>query len=135
VIYLHSYALVKMLLPEPESSALASFLRENAAQRHITSALALTEVPRAITESGAGPELLADAEELLADLDRLNLDDQVLRAAGRLPGARLRCLDAVHLASALDLGGALTAFVSYDERLSAAAQALGLPVSAPGGTA
>jgi predicted nucleic acid-binding protein len=132
VIYLGSCALVKLLLPEPESRALARFLRENAAQRHITSAIALTEVPRAIAESGAGFELLADTEELLAELDQLNLDDQVLRAAGRLPGTRLGSLDAVHLASAMDLGAALTAFVSYGERLSAAAQALGLPVSAPG---
>ena len=44
----------------------------------------------------------------------------------------LSTLDALHLASALLLGDALTAFVAYDHRLADAAQAAGLAVVAPG---
>jgi hypothetical protein len=43
----------------------------------------------------------------------------------------VRTLDAIHLATALELGDELTAFVCYDDRLSAAAAALGLPVVTP----
>jgi predicted nucleic acid-binding protein len=43
----------------------------------------------------------------------------------------LRALDAIHVASALRLGGALSAFVSYDRRQLEAAAALGLPTASP----
>jgi len=43
----------------------------------------------------------------------------------------MRSLDASHLAAALSLGADLAAVISYDERLTAAAAALGLPVLAP----
>jgi uncharacterized protein len=51
--------------------------------------------------------------------------------AGSLGPAGLRTLDAIHLATALEFGPELTAFVSYDERLSEAARAKGLTVIAP----
>ena len=44
----------------------------------------------------------------------------------------LRTLDALHLASALLLGDALTAFVAYDHRLADGAEAAGLAVATPG---
>ena len=40
-------------------------------------------------------------------------------------------LDAIHIATALELGAALTHFVSYDKRLAAAAEENGLTVVAP----
>ena len=45
---------------------------------------------------------------------------------------QLRTLAALHLASALLLGDALTAFVAYDHRLAEAARTAGLVVAAPG---
>jgi hypothetical protein len=50
----------------------------------------------------------------------------------KLGDARVRSLDAIHLASALTLTDVLTAFVPYDRRFFAAAQALALPATAPG---
>ena len=44
---------------------------------------------------------------------------------------RLRSLDAVHLAAALDLGDDLDSLVTYDERLAAGARSYGVPVTAP----
>lgn len=43
----------------------------------------------------------------------------------------LRTLDAIHLASALSVAAALSAFVAYDRRLLAAAEDERLPVFAP----
>lgn len=43
----------------------------------------------------------------------------------------LRSLDAIHLATALDLADDLDGFVSYDERLARAADDYGIPTLAP----
>jgi len=43
----------------------------------------------------------------------------------------LRNLDAIHLAVALDLGDDLDGIVTYDDRLAAAAEGLGVAVIAP----
>jgi predicted nucleic acid-binding protein len=44
--------------------------------------------------------------------------------------AALRTLDAIHLATALELGP-IDAFVTYDDRLAEAARGIGLPVVRP----
>jgi predicted nucleic acid-binding protein len=59
-----------------------------------------------------------------------------LIGAGRigtsLPPPRLRTLDAIHLATALDLGGSVSVLLSYDKLLLEAARAAGLAVACPG---
>jgi hypothetical protein len=50
---------------------------------------------------------------------------------GRSTLPALRTLDAIHLATAIALGVELTAFISYDEKLSVAARGIGLTVIAP----
>jgi predicted nucleic acid-binding protein len=52
------------------------------------------------------------------------------RAAGIRPNT-LRSLDAIHLASALAVKRDLTALVSYDKRLLAAAGDANLPTASP----
>ena len=59
------------------------------------------------------------------------MDDTVLAIARRLDPSELRSLDAIHLATALSIGGDLGALFSYDDRLAAAATAAGLRVLAP----
>lgn len=54
----------------------------------------------------------------------IGFDSRVASRPAALGPAGLRTLDAIHLATALELGAELTAFVSYDDRLSAAADAL-----------
>lgn len=61
----------------------------------------------------------------------LAVDAPVLEAAAGLGPAELRTLDAIHVASALSLGGDLRAFVTYDERQASAARKAGLPVETP----
>ncbi len=61
----------------------------------------------------------------------VRINDRILSAAGtRLP-SDIRTLDAIHLAPAQQLGGELARMVTYDERMTAAARALGMAVSAP----
>jgi len=43
----------------------------------------------------------------------------------------LRSLDAIHLATAQQLGADLARIITYDERMAAAAKALGWAVAAP----
>jgi predicted nucleic acid-binding protein len=61
----------------------------------------------------------------------VGLDDQILERAAALDPPSLRSLDAIHVATALSLGVNLVALVTYDERMIAAAQELGLPVASP----
>lgn len=56
---------------------------------------------------------------------------EVSRAGGGLGPPTLRTLDAIHLATAMELGRELDAFVTYDTRLAVAARWVGLVVAAP----
>ncbi len=59
------------------------------------------------------------------------LDRALLLAAGALAEPTLRALDAIHVATAIDLFPH-EGFVSYDERQNAAARLAGLRTFAPG---
>jgi predicted nucleic acid-binding protein len=69
---------------------------------------------------------------LSEDLDILAITDGVIENAETIASGSLRSLDAIHLASAAQLGDALTAVVAYDHRLIAACRELDYPVSSPG---
>lgn len=125
--YLDSSAIVKLAVREPESGALRRYLRRR--QPLVSSALARTEVLRALLS--AGEEAIAAGREVLRRLDLVRVNDRILDTAGLLQPPELRSLDAVHLATARQLGGELGALVTYDERLARAAQQLGCRVVAP----
>ena len=131
MIYLDSCALVKLVAPAPETAALERYLREHADQRHVASALVRTEVRRALRRAEATAKQLATAEKLLGAVITIAIRDELLDAAGALPEAGLRSLDAIHLATAQTLGPALTAFVTYDRRLLNAVDRANLPTAAP----
>jgi uncharacterized protein len=131
VIYLDSCALVKLLMPAPESAALGAYLRAHADVRHVASALVRTEVRRALRRIGATQRQHHAADRLLGAVIAISVSDELLDAAGRLADPGLRSLDAIHLATAQSLGGGLTGFVTYDRRLLAAARDAGLPTAAP----
>ena len=126
VAYVDASALVKLIVLEADSAAFLRWYIE--AERVATSRVGVIETRRA---AGRHPH---DAEELrsvLATVEVVELDRQVAdRAAAALPPL-LRTLDAIHIATALELGVSLDAFVTYDDRLAAAAQAAGLPVVRP----
>ncbi|MCP2260772.1 PIN domain [Streptoalloteichus tenebrarius] len=80
---------------------------------------------------GQGDDALRQAGAVLVEIDQTPMTSDVLDAAGALP-LPLRWLDAVHLASAIHLRERLSAFVTDDRRLLAAAEEVGLPVAVPG---
>lgn len=69
---------------------------------------------------------------MLARLDLVRVGDRVLERASGLPPPLLRSLDAIHLATAEQLGVDLARVVTYDERMADAARGLGWTVAAPG---
>lgn len=129
MIYLDSSAVVKLVRKEPGTEALVAWLNARAGVPLLSSALVDVEVPRALRRSA--PAALPGVPGTLARLYRLEVDATVRAAAASFPGAGLRSLDAIHLATALQVGGELQSFVAYDSRLRMAADAAGLPVACP----
>lgn len=126
MLYLDSSAIVKLVAREPGTPELVEAVRAD--QEIISSALAWTEVVRAVRRSGGRA---GRAEAVLERIALAPIDDGILRSASRLSPTGLRTLDAIHLATALSLEGDLAAFITYDARLVDAASA-GLEVRAPG---
>ena len=87
------------------------------------------EVNRAVARNW--PALIPDAQRLLDAFEHLQIDEDVVRSAIVEPDRMLLSLDAIHLAIARLLGPALTALLTYDDRLSKAAADAGIPVLAP----
>lgn len=129
LIYLDSSALVKLIVTEPESAALIELLR--AWPDRISSAIAMTEVPRALRRAGFGLRERRRARQVLTRVNLLEVDRRILAAAATLDPPTLRTLDAIHVATALALREDLGGVVSYDHRLSVAAQRAQLDVLAP----
>ena len=130
MLYLDTAALVKLVRREPESDALADWLGDRAVP-WVTSTLAEVELGRALRRTE--PDLLSSAPALLERLYRCEIDAVVRATAAAFADPMLRTLDAIHLATAeAVLGRDLTAFVTYDERLLAAARTRGLPTEPPG---
>jgi predicted nucleic acid-binding protein len=125
--YVDSSALVKLAVREPESTALRRYIRRR--RPLVASALAGTEITRALLP--LGPDAVRRGHEVLARVDLVRVNDRVLNAAGSILPAELRSLDAIHLATAQQLGADLARIVTYDDRMTAAAEALGLNVVAP----
>ena len=126
--YIDTSALVKLVVAKPETAALRSWI----AAEHpslVSSDLARTELLRVVRP------LLADRlEQARAVLDSITLTKvvtPVFESAGLVDPTILRTLDAVHLASALELGDDLDGIVSYDERMAGAARSHGITVVAP----
>lgn len=134
LFYADASALVKLVRREPETDVLLAFV---AGADLVSSALVLTEVPRTVRRAVADDprlalsQLIGKAQAVLDAVALLDVDWAILAAAGALTTPGLRALDAIHVASAADLP-ALDAFISYDERQSAAARLVGLPTVAPG---
>ncbi|MFN3215973.1 MAG: type II toxin-antitoxin system VapC family toxin [Acidimicrobiales bacterium] len=115
--YIDSSAIVKLVVREDESDALRAHIAHGRVL--VSSAIAVTEVLRATAHHGE--EAVGIAREVLARLELLAVDDDILEAAGSLEPVGLRSLDAIHLASARALRSSIDEFLCYDGRLAAAA--------------
>lgn len=130
LLYLDSSAIVKLVLVEAESEPLRKALARYPLR--VSSSLAGVEVRRAVRRVSALPAALKLADDVLAGIDLLRIDDPILATAGSLEPPLLRSLDALHLAAALSVADDLAGFVAYDPRLAAAARDAGFKVLAPG---
>ncbi len=133
MIYFDSAALVKLIREEDETSQLITWLSTQPDGEFVSSALIEVEVPRALRRNQ--PEALSVVAAKLSQVSRMEVDAPIRATAAAYKDPYLRSLDAIHLATAENLvasGKHLTAFVSYDKRLSAAATEAGLPVVSPG---
>lgn len=132
MIYLDTAAIVKLIRREAETEALHGWLTSQEDKALVASTLVEVEVPRALRRTDPGK--LVAVPTLLAKLNRIPMDETVRATAAAYADPLLRTLDAIHLASAQTLvleGIPLTALVTYDKRLLAAATEAGLATASP----
>lgn len=127
IVYVDASAIVRIVADEPGRAATVAYLRDH--ETRVTSILSAVEVPRAVARKRA--EAAPAASAFLNDLVIVAMDRIIVSRAGGLGPPTLRTLDAIHLATAMELGRELDAFVTYDTRLADAARWVGLVVAAP----
>ena len=126
-VYIDSSAFMKLVIEEPETTALRSHLRRRSLM--VAAALLRTEVLRASMRISQAH--VANARRLLPNIGLIEVDRWVLERAGELTPAVMRSLDAIHIAAALSLGDDIDEFVTYDRRMLEAAREWGLIVASP----
>jgi uncharacterized protein len=126
-LYVDSSALIKLYLQERESTPLREFLSADD-RIHCTSVISEIEALRVLVPQGRN--ILDIARAHFAAFYRVVLTNDLVRIAIELPSATLRAFEAIHIASALQVGADL--LLTYDQRMGEAAQAAGLSVHAPG---
>jgi hypothetical protein len=126
-------ALTKLLITEPETPKLRTWLTTQGDQGEYaaTSALGRVELMRVVARYGE-PGQAERARYLLDGLDTLPLTESVIASAETIGPATLRSLDAIHLAAAAQIKQELTAFVTYDHRLLDGCREVSLPTASPG---
>ena len=126
--YLDTSALAKLVITEPESAPLRTWLLAGD-RGAVSSDLARTELVRSVRRIGA--DHLVATRAVLDSIVIITLSAATYETAGRLDPVHVRSLDALHLAVALELGDDLHGIVTYDVRQAEAARANGLAVLAP----
>jgi uncharacterized protein len=129
-VYADSSALAKLVVREPESADLREYLDDGPVIA--TSRIATVEVARAAAVADPRAEAQRRVDHLLDYCLLVDVTAGVLQNARRLASLTLRSLDAIHLATALELGP--DEFVAYDRQLLRAAAEQGLRIAAPGVT-
>lgn len=136
-LYLDASAAAKLIVDEPESLALAAFIREHLSRQLGTRALVSSELLRTelLAVAGRVGAQADDARTLLRSVQLLALTTAICDAAGRIAGAvagpALGSLDAIHLASALTVVSDIDSIVTYDKQFRDTARSMGLEVVSP----
>ena len=137
MIYLDTCALLKLIRHEPETPALTAWINDRAGTMWFTAEVARTELARSLRRINHDQDAklldadLKQAADLCERLDLIPMTTRVLTDAAALEQPFLRTIDALHIAAAAGLRASVSAFVTYDKRLAAAAETAGLPVAAP----
>jgi predicted nucleic acid-binding protein len=130
-VYLDASAASKLVRAERETQALADFMLD---RESVYSSWALfAELVRATRRATDDDEAaVIEAHALLARTALVEIDRRILHAASRVEPLVLRSLDAIHLATVLELGEEIETMVVYDRQLAAGARRHGIQVVAPG---
>lgn len=126
--YLDTSAAVKLVVVEAETGALRAWFKKVSADI-VSSDLLRTELLRA-TRRGA-PDAMEQARAVLDSVTLLTVTTPILERAVELDPNLVRSLDAIHLASALQLGDDLEGIIGYDTRLTDAARLHGIKTISP----
>jgi uncharacterized protein len=129
VLYLDTSAFLKILVEEEHSLALRAALTD----RDIwSSSLLAVEAHRSALRLGIDSEAV---DQRLAAVTLIAPSESSYFSARTIGTHMLRTLDALHLASALELGADLEALATYDRRLAEACDQLDIEVLSPGSAA
>lgn len=126
--YIDTSALMKLIVAERESQAMREWMAA-ATGRVFGSDLMRTEFLRAVRRSVPARE--DAARDILGSMMLVRLTRATFEHAAQSEPRAPRSLDALHLASALELNDELEGIVTYDERLAEAAQANGITTISP----
>jgi uncharacterized protein len=126
-IYLDTSALGRVLLAEPDATAIRSVLDQH--NDWWSSELLVVELRRFATREN----LMDPAEKLLKEIDLLSIGSDTLQRASRVKPAEVRSLDAIHLDAAIHLKeqGKIGSVLTYDHQLQAGCRHHSLNVTAP----
>lgn len=115
MIYLDTSATAKLVVAEAVSAALSDWLDDHVDVPLVTSVVGRIELLRVVQRYE--PDRVSQAHDILDQIAIAALTPAICDLAESLRPEAVRTLDAIHLATALDLGGDLTHFVAYDHRL------------------
>ena len=127
--YVDSSALLKLVVREPETSALEADLADR--DGLLASRLAVVECRGAARRASHG-RVLQTVDQILDAIYLIEVTPAILDDAAAADPPLLRSLDAIHLATALSIGDPELEVITYDSRFAEAARAHGLAVVRPG---
>lgn len=124
--YLDTSAFLKLLVDESHSIALGLAVD----RRELwSSTLLAVEAHRAALRLAVSS---ADVDAVLSEVSLVLPSEETFRSAQFIGRAELRTLDALHLATAIEIGPELESVITYDRRLAQAASGIGANVQSPG---
>lgn len=126
--YLDTSAFLKLIVEESSSKQMRAWRSSHKGQV-VSSELMRIEALR--TARRLKGDFLAATRQALRAVHLITLSRSVCDLAAELGLDDIRSLDAIHLASALLLGDELQGIVTYDARLTSAAEAAGLQILQP----
>ncbi|MFT4297242.1 MAG: type II toxin-antitoxin system VapC family toxin [Micropruina sp.] len=125
LIYLDSSVALRTILDVPERGRLQSWMQETGAT-FVSSRLLRTEVVRVLRRDGRP---VSDGAPLLDRVGMLEITRETHTVAESIE-RHIKTLDALHLATALLIGGSVTV-ATHDETMASVAEHLGLLVTDP----
>ena len=125
--YIDSSAILKLLIFEKESTALAQFLDVPVK----TSAISRVEVIRSLNR--ISPEKIAEGQAALYRFEMIPVSSPILSLAENFPAViTLKSLDAIHVATVVFLNKTIRGLITYDKAMIKNAKELGIKVVSPG---